>query len=352
MMRDRRMFARVPALVATLAVALLLLIVTYTVIASQVSSAGPELTAAAGSSSTTTWGGWMVVPTDTCRVFDHGLGGDPDSYAVEMWFLDTDDGWGLNRRYYGGLEESGKWYGVHWEDLTADTIRVCRGQDDNAADRIRIRIWIPSTTSDYASPWTDINPGETITFEHSLNITATDLTVGMWFSSTAKGIHNLGYGGLAIEGLMRMEGAHWHDLTDTSIQVTRHPTDSHVSQVRVIVVHGDSPHYDSLVDLGDWQDIAYGTNVFTHSLNWDPNFLLVRAECYSSTAGIHQWFAGGNHGWIVGWQGANLQNLTDETVEVYRQPDDQVCPQARIRIWKRNVQIYLPLVLNSYQGTE
>ncbi len=349
-MRDGRRFARVPALVVTLAVALLLLIVTYTVITSQVLSAGPDL-ATAGSSSMTTRGGWMVVPTGTCRVFDHNLGGDPNDYAVEMWFLDTDDGWGLNRRYYGGLEDDGgNRRGVHWQRLTASTIQICRHQEDNAADQVHIWVWTIPTAPDYASPWTNINPGETITFEHNLNITATDLTVGMWFITPTRGIHNLGYGGLAIgtEELGRMEGAHWHDLTDTSIQVTRHPTDSYVSQVRVIVVHGDSPDYDSLVDLGDWQDIAHGTNVFTHSLNWDPNFLLVRAECYSSTAGIHQWFAGGNHDWIFGWQGANLQNLTDEAVEIYRQPDDQVCPQARIRIWMQNVPIYLPLVLNSY----
>jgi hypothetical protein len=45
-----------------------------------------------------------------------------------------------------------------------------------------------------------------------------------------------------------------------------------------------------------------------------------------------------------------LQNLTRNTVEVFRQPDDDVCPQVRVRIWKRSAQIYLPLILNNYSS--
>jgi len=170
---------------------------------------------------------------------------------------------------------------------------------------------------------------------------------------TNRGIHHFGYGGLAVDpnppthtGMML--GAHWHNLTDNSIRVTRHLTDIDVDQVRVVIVHGAEPDYDSLEDpsIGGWQPIAPGTEfTFTHSLNWDPDMLLVRGECFSSTLGIHQLLAGGNHDWFVGWQGVHLQNLTDNTVRAVRRQDDEICPQMRVRIWKRSVQVYLPVVI-------
>lgn len=354
-MQDRQMFVRMSALVAALAVAMLLLIGTYAVIASQVPSAGSDLDFPVASSSAFTWGsGWVTITRGTCSMLNHSLGGDPDDYAVELSFLDTDGGLGINRRNYGGLEVNGNWRGAYWQNLTAGSIQVCRLLNDTVADQIRVRVWDPPAEPDYASPWTDINPGQTITIEHNLNITATDLTVALWFSGTNRGIHHFGYGGLANDVAQERWGGHWHDLTDTSVKVTRHPDDNHVEQVRVVVMHSAPPDYDSLVDLGGWQDIAHGTNVFTHGLNWDPNMLLVRGECYSSTVGgISQWLAGGNHSWRNGgrWQGTNLQNLTNNTVEIYRQRDDQICPQARVRIWKRSVQIYLPLILCNYVPT-
>jgi len=300
--------------------------------------------------SKSSWGsGWVTIATDTCTVFNHNLASDPDDYAVELWFLDTDaSGIGINRYGYGGLEVNGSWRGAYWQELTANTIKVCRNSDDIVADRINIRVWIPSTSpDDYDSGWTSINPGQTITFPHNLGITATDLTVSLWFSGTIRGIHHFGYGGLAVDGPQKMLGAHWHNLTDNTVQVTRHPDDTDVEQVRVVVVHGDPPDYDSLVAFGGWKSIAQGLAFpFPHNLNWSPDMLLVRGECYDPVAGgINQWFAGGNHDWLVGWQGASLQKLTRNTVEVYRQVNDQVCPQFRVRIWKRQAMVYLPLVL-------
>jgi hypothetical protein len=247
------------------------------------------------------------------------------------------------------MEANGNWYGAWYEDLTASTIRVCRGSQDNAADRIHVRVWITSSDPDADSGWMNINPGQTITFNHGLAITATDLTVGLTFSGTLRGVHNLGYGGLALDPVNRLEGAHWQDLTDTRVSVTRHPSDTQITQARVIVVHGGTPAYDSLVDLGGWQPVAAGTSfTFTHSLNWDPDYLMVRAECASPVFGIHQLLAGGNHHWAEGWKGANLQNLTRNTVAVYRYPADDVCPTVRVRAWKRRLPAYLPLILRNY----
>ena len=158
--------------------------------------------------------GWVPIAPNTCQVFPHNLGGDPDDYAVELWFGDTDDGLGINRRSYGGLEVNGSWHGAHWQELTASTIKVCRQADDVAADRIRIRIWDPPVDSDYDSGWTDINPGQTIVFSHNLGIAASDLTASLWFRGTTRGIHHFGYGGLAVDGPQKMLGGHWQNLTD------------------------------------------------------------------------------------------------------------------------------------------
>jgi hypothetical protein len=299
------------------------------------------------------WGtAWEPINPGETITFNHNLGQDPDDYAVELWFQDTDaGGLGINRRNYGGMEANGTWHGAYWQHLTANTIQVHRLSNDTVADLIRIRVWVPvTTTGTYDSGWTDITTGTT-PFTHSLGITETDLTMSLWFSGTKRGIHHFGYGGLAVDGPQRLLGAHWHSLTTDTVQVTRHRHDTDVEQVRVLVAFGTSPDYDSLEALGDWQSVGPGA-VFTfeHDLNWNPDMLLVRGECYSSTVGIHQWLAGGDAKlWPPkgGLKGANVQNLTTNTVQVFRWPNDDVCPQVRVRIWKRVRQIYLPLVLQN-----
>jgi hypothetical protein len=350
-MNDRRMRIWI-ALVAGLALAVLLLLA-----GSAAAGPSPPVTSTARShaaQAASNWSsGWVTIAQDASQVFTHGLGRDPDDYAVELLFLDTDGGRGINRYGYGGLEVAGNWYGAHWQNLTADTIEVRRHRDDRAADQIRVQVRVVPTTPitmTYDSGWTNIITGQPTVFTHGLvEFTETDLTVGLWFSSATRGIHHFGYGGLAVDIPQRMLGAHWHNLTTNTVQVTRHRDDTDVEQVRVIVVKGDPPHYDSLKFHG-WRPIARGTRfTFTHGLNWNPNLLLVRGECYSPTVsgmgGIHQLLAGGNHDWFVGWQGSNFQNLTGNTVTVVRQADDQICPRVRVRVWKRGAQVYLPLVL-------
>ncbi|MBN1955105.1 MAG: hypothetical protein JW900_08665 [Anaerolineae bacterium] len=296
------------------------------------------------------WGtAWVPILRGQTLTFTHNLGGDPDDYAVELLFLDLDDGMGINRAYYGGMEVNGQWYGAHWENLTSNTIQVYRHTDDTAADLIRLRVWGPLDPPDYDSGWLDVSQGETITLSHGVGVTATDLTVGLWFSGTVRGIHQFGFGGLGVDGPQQMLGAHWQNLTDSTVEVIRHPNDTDVEQVRMIVVHGTEPDYDSLEELGDWQDVAAGdVYTFTHNLNWSPNMLLIRGECYDSSGmrGIHMLFAGGNHDWFNGgqYQGVHLQNITGNSVTVFRQPEDEFCPQVRLRIWKRSLMIYLPLL--------
>ncbi len=295
--------------------------------------------------------GWTTVPAGTCQAFNHGLGGDPLAYAVEMWFLDTDNDMGINRTDYGGLEVAGYWRGTYWQQFAADTIDVCRHANDMSAEQLLIRVWQPPKAPDYDSGWLNIAAGETLVVSHSLGISATELSVGLWFSSTARGIHHAGYGGLSNDVAEELHGAYWKDLTDNTVRVQRAQDDTLVEQVRVIVTHPEPPDYDSLVALGGWLDLPYLDPVtFTHNLNWPPYLQFVQAECKSAGfpgPGINQVYAGGNHDWFIGWQGAHVQNVERNSLRVERRVNDQVCPQARIRIWKRGYRVFLPIVRRS-----
>ena len=45
---------------------------------------------------------------------NHNLGGNPEDYAVELLFEDSDSGGlGINRVAFGGLEVDGTWLGAH-----------------------------------------------------------------------------------------------------------------------------------------------------------------------------------------------------------------------------------------------
>jgi hypothetical protein len=305
--------------------------------------------------------GWVTVPRGECRAFDHNLGGDPDEYAVELWFLDTeaneDFGWGINRYAYGGIESVGYWRGIHWEQLDANRIMLCRGANDIAADGVRVRVWIPRIDPDtvWASDWTAIDRGfdNTLVFTHGLGITATDLTVSLWFSGTEKGIHNYAYGGLADDPDKddpkpepEFHGAYWRNLEENTVRVTRERDDEYVEQVRVVVVHSDPPDYDSLVERGAWQSIGLGESVtFTHGLNWNPHLLMVRAECHDDGLGIHHRAAGGFYDSVLFWQGAFVHSLDWNTVAIERLIWDSSCREVRVRVWKQGARIYLPFVV-------
>jgi hypothetical protein len=294
--------------------------------------------------------GWISLPAGPpCLEISHNLGGDPNDYAVEVLFLDTNaGGLGIHRLGYGGLDNAGSQEGAHWQRLTANTIEVCRGVNDPFIDKVRVRVFVPVPSgAHWDSGWQTINLGQTLTFTHNLGISNTDLTVGLWFRDVGVGnigIHHLGYGGLDIS-LLQRRGAHWHHLTDSTVQVTRHANDPVVDEVRVIVVEASTPDYDSLADVGGWQTIAPGlAHTFNHNLNWSPDMLLVRGECRSPGLGIHQFYAGGNWNAITQWGGSAMQRLRPNGVQIRRMADDTSCPEVRVRIWRRSATIFLPLI--------
>lgn len=325
----------------------------YVVIASPGARAPAALVPSAVSSSATEWSsGWVTISQGELRTFTRTLGAlglPPEAYAVELWFQDTDGSRGINRRYYGGVEINGNadpMRGAHWQNLTTDTIQVFRQPNDDVADMINVRVW-KAPAPDFQSEWTNIAPGTTITFHYDLPVTANDLTVGLWFSNAARGIHHYAYGGLTLDPTPGTMGAFWHHLTNNTVRVTRFPSDTAVPQVRVVVQHGTPPSFDS-----GWLTIAQDERLaITHDLNWNPDLLLARGECRAPQLGIHHLFAGGDHAGTApgtAMRGANLENLTITSVVAYRRGQDEVCGDFRVRIWKRSEYTFLPIVINNY----
>jgi hypothetical protein len=93
-MKDRHPLTQISALATATAIALLVLVGTYTALANSVPPDGPDLVSPAATSSNgpTSWdSGWQYVIPSSSREFTHGLGHAPEEYAVEMWFRDLDD---------------------------------------------------------------------------------------------------------------------------------------------------------------------------------------------------------------------------------------------------------------------
>ncbi len=290
--------------------------------------------------------GWVDIATDTATTFTHDLGGDPDDYAVELWLRDTDTGGiGVNSFGAGGFEAGGNLRGAHWQNLTAAGIEVVRRRDDVSADQVRVRVWIPDPPV-WDSGWVSMATDELKSLTHGLGGDVDDYTVGLWFKDTTPegiGINTRCYGGFEASGQLRGEA--WQNLTNATIDVLRYADDPWADQVRVRIFAPDPPDWDS-----GWTNVATDTaNILTHNLGGNPNLYVVRGWQKDTDDGI-----GVNHRFVGGFEavgsffGANWQNLTDTTINFFRQPDDWAADQVRVRIWMREFKIHLPLVLKGY----
>ena len=286
--------------------------------------------------------GWVDIATDTATIFTHDLGGDPDDYAVELWLRDTDTGGiGINSRGAGGLEAGGSFFGAHWQNLTNTTIEVVRRRDDTFADQVRVRVWFPDPPA-WDSDWVDIAQGARETLTHPVGGNVDEYVVGLWFKDTdGIGINTRCYGLLEIGG--QLLGASWHTLTATTFDVLRYWDDAWADQVRVRIFVPEEPDWDS-----DWVDINPGdTMTLPHGLGGNPNLYLVRGwqkDTAEDGFGINHLFTGGFESAGVLY-GTNWENLTDTTINLFRRLDDYGADQVRVRIWKREVKIYLPIVM-------
>jgi uncharacterized repeat protein (TIGR01451 family) len=277
----------------------------------------------------TSWSsGWVDIAPGETRTFTHGLGGDPALYAVDLWFRDTrSPGLGIHDRAYGGMNWAGQHLGAYWHNLTGDSISVTRMGDDVAVAQVRLRIWIPEPF-DYDSGWVDIQAGQMITLTHNLGGDVDDYTVGIKFRDTSGGlgIHHYAFGGLEAGG--QFQGAAWQNLTNTTIQVLRFGADTAVHQVRVFITRPDPPNYDS-----GWVSVAQNeTRTFPHGLGGNPNGYVVRVSAQSAAVGINMRAAGGLEA-NSNFYGVTWQNLTGNTINVFRFPNDVFADQVRVRIW-------------------
>lgn len=291
--------------------------------------------------------GWMAINRGETITLTHDLGGNPDDYAVQLWFWDIDGGFGVNRRAYGGLEAGGDYYGAAWQRLTSSIIQVYRHTNDTMADMVRVSIWRSVPDVQYCSGWGVVNPGDSLHISHNLGGNPNNYTVSLWFKQLTGqggqrplGANHHAYGGMEDQGVR--QGAYWHNLDADSVDITRLPDDTFADQVRVCVAVSDEPDYNSgWVALGQEQ-----TRTLSHDLNHNVNRYVVRMEFRDSDPdglGTHIRSMGGN---AVGDQfvGANWQSLTDTTIDVYRCANDWAADQVRVRIWYRPVRVYLPVV--------
>jgi len=183
----------------------------------------------------------------------------------------------------------------------------------------------------WSSGWVEIAPGKTITFTHNLEGEPALYAVNLWFRDTrvpGLGIHHRGYGGMDVAG--QQYGAYWHNLTGSTISVTRRPDDVRTAQVRVLIFVPRKRGYDS-----DWQEITPGqVMTLTHNLGGNADGYTAGVEFYDSDPnglGIHQFAAGGlEHDGL--WEGAAFQHLTSSTVQVVRFADDVHASRVRMVI--------------------
>jgi hypothetical protein len=293
--------------------------------------------------------GWQPVDRGATQTLTHDLGGDPDTYVVDLQFKDTlaDGlvGHGVNRQYYGGDHPSSDTtFGAYWRNVTHEEITLFRLGDDPRADEMRARIWVAPFT-DYESGWISTAQGACAALTHSAGVGAVVLDFGD--ANGYFGPHQIRYGidrYLGSSGGLIEDGAYWKELTVNGITVCRGADDLEAERQRVRIWQRPEPDYDS-----GWVAIGAGsTQVLNHHLGLDPDGMVV--EMLSSGTDVNQanygsdvFSLGGSTMYEVG---AYWRNLTSNSVTVVRGATDGDSSSVRVRIYLDRVRrVYLPIVL-------
>jgi hypothetical protein len=337
---------------ATLAIVALLVLVSAASASPPPSALGPLDDPKATSSALQGFGfwssGWRDIAPGGFLTLEHNYGGDPDFYAVDLWFRDLDDGLGINHKAFGGMEFGEMYWGAAWQKLTATTIELYRFPNDPFADQVLVRIWIPDPGPLYDSGWVDMEPGQASTLTHNLNVDPEQFTVGMRFRDTHAegiGVNLRAAGGLEAAG--QFYGAAWQALTDTTIQVLRFQDDIVADQVRIQIYHPDPPVYNS-----GWRIIQPGEELtLPHNLGGNPLSYIVRAfarDDQPGGRGMNSVYGGGfeANGHFFG---SNWEKLTDSTIGIYRFRNDDMAEgrsAAEVRVWiyLARARIFLPMI--------
>ncbi len=85
--------------------------------------------------------GWVAIGKGTTITLTHGLGGNRDNYVVDLTFkrMATDN---IHNYVYGLNSVWPGMQGAAWSALTANQIKVRRGDSDLYVDSVRVRIWV------------------------------------------------------------------------------------------------------------------------------------------------------------------------------------------------------------------
>src|SRR4030042_2370387 len=115
--------------------------------------------------------GWFSLSPATSQALTHGLGGNPDDYAVDLQFKDSV--FSINNYRYGGRKcytgtPYAQYQGAYWYGLNNNQITVYRLESDSRADQVRVRIWL-APSADYDSGWQSISAGSYLSLSPTLN---------------------------------------------------------------------------------------------------------------------------------------------------------------------------------------
>ncbi len=288
--------------------------------------------------------GWLEISQAVGYQLFHGLGGDPDTFVVDLqfqctdgcWFGTTQNGYGMNHVYDsdGGVLEQ---RGAGWYDLTSSHITVVRANADEVAHRVRARLWIaPEPELDLG--WYDPQ-GQTGLFPFDVSTVpgyASDWVVDLQGSDAGTaswGRNQMVYGtdNYTSDGVSYYRvGLAWTRLDSSSITVERAANDSVNARFRLRIWHNFAFDYAST-----WQAIS-SVRTFSHNSGVDPDDLVLDMHFKDlDLEAIHNLYVGGDQSatGVSDRQGASWFALGSSAVSVAREPDDLLVDSVRMRVW-------------------
>ncbi len=315
--------------------------------------------------------GWKPVNPGTSNLFPTNLGGDPDSFLIDLQFKDNSPlfGIGIHQRALGGMdwtagEEMGGFYQFWTGSPGTNGIILDRREGDTQADSMRARIWqMPKPAFDsgwlgFGSPSTLQCDTTTYTIhcDHNLGADPRDFLVDLQFKNSIGLINNTGYGGYEVTYGLSLDyghrmGAYWQALDENTITITRRADEPYIELARVRIWTLARPDYDS----GMYAiPVGVETNALTHNLGGRVNDYFVNLVFNDPELKLlHQRYYGGSivtaypeSPNVTGDQvGAYYRRLDSDSVEVYRQMNETAfIDQFRLRLWVERQSVYLPVV--------
>jgi len=287
--------------------------------------------------------GWREISQNQTITLTHNIKGDVNNYVVDLQIrADQFSSVRLKKihnRFYGGNIRSGGIEGIVWSNLDETSIKIYRGRHDGVSQEIRLRIWyLPG--ANYDSGWLSLQKNGLKILRHNLQTNVDDYVVSLECKNDHYGIHNIYYGGvLDTSGPQTSyHGVQWARLTSSTITVTRMTDDDFSDQIRVRIWKVKHPDFDS-----GWRTVQRGQDlVLSHGINSPFNDYVVYLEFKDPDyggAGINNVYMGGMESGTR-WEGGYIKQVTGSTITLYRNIDDTVADQIRVRIWKCSAPAY------------